>query len=183
MPRLYRIYEDLIDPKLCDQIEMVIFGFQFPWNFHANTNYSTGETQPDDVPQFTHGFYRDDQIASQVMGIPMEIIKPFGLELKDLYRAKANMVGWEKSPKTHPPHTDDDFDHYVILYYVNDSDGETELYIPGEETVRITPRKGRTLVFDGKLKHASASPVETRYRAAININVKAHVPRAQVGLD
>ena len=182
MYKHYRIYDTLIDQTLSNQIEEVLFGFHFPWNYHANTNYSTNATQPDDVPQFTHGFYRDDQAASRLMGIPKELIKPFGLELKDLYRAKANMVGWEKAPRTHPPHTDDDSDHYVILYYVNDSDGETELYIPGE-TVRITPKKGRILVFDGQLKHASASPVETRYRAAININVKGHIPRRQLGLS
>ncbi|MAP95715.1 MAG: hypothetical protein CMK07_12265 [Ponticaulis sp.] len=183
MTGLYRIYDELIDPETVEQIRLVLFGFQFTWNYHANTNYSTSDTQPDDVPQFTHGFIRDGKNHSRLTAMPLEVVKPFGLGFDDLLRAKANMVPWDKEPRIHPPHTDDDDPHYVVLYYANDSDGETRLYLPDGEEVAIEPRQGRLVTFHGHLKHSSASPVETRFRVAININVKGSVPAERLGLE
>ena len=183
MTTYYKIHDGLIDEKTVEQVFMVLFGWHFPWTYYANTNYSTHQTQEDDVPQFTHGFMRDGANNSKLTSIPLEIVKPFGLGFTDMYRAKANLVGWEKAPRTHPPHTDDDMPHFVILYYVNDSDGDTVIYLPDGDSVSITPKKGRVLAFDGSLKHASSSPVETRYRVVININIKAHIPRSVIGLE
>lgn len=72
-------------------------------------------------------------------------------------------------------HVNRDVPHLVMLYYVNDSDGNTILYdktiddIPFEEhypdehydlniTHSITPKKGRVLFFDGRHYHAPSSP-------------------------
>lgn len=182
MTTFYRIYDDVIDQKTQDQIEMVLMGQRFPWVYHANTNYSDTTTHDDDVPQFNHGFMRDGQNASNLTSIPLEIARKFGLAFHDLFRAKANLVCWEKAPFTQPFHTDDDHPHYVILYYVNDSDGDTLLRLPDGEEVRITPKKGRAVTFYGSLKHAPMSPVTTRYRCVININVKGDVPAKKLGL-
>lgn len=183
MTTLYKIHDDLLDAKTCDQIEMVLFGQHFPWSYHANTNYTDTTTHDDDVPQFNHGFMRDGQSYSNLTSIPLEIAKQFNLTFADLYRAKANLVGWEKQAFTQPFHTDDDHPHFVILYYVNDSDGDTLLQLPAGEVVNVSPKKGRTLTFYGNLKHAPMSPVENRYRAVININVKGDVPAEKLGLS
>jgi hypothetical protein len=75
-------------------------------------------------------------------------------------------------------HVNRDVPHLVLLYYVNDSDGDTILYdktmddIPYEEqypdeycdlniTHRVTPKKGRVLIFDGRHYHASSSPTKS----------------------
>ena len=71
-------------------------------------------------------------------------------------------------------HVNQDFPHLVLLYYVNDSDGDTILYdktfddIPFtlhpdkyydmNITHRVTPKKGRVLIFDGTYYHAPSSP-------------------------
>lgn len=183
MAEFYKIHDGLIDQKTVDQIRMVLFGWQFPWTYYANTNYAEHQTAEDDVPQFTHGFMRDGKNNSNLTAMPLEVVKPFGLGFGDLLRAKANLVGWEKDETSHPPHTDDNAPHYVVIYYVNDSDGDTRLYLPDGSEHRIKPKQGRILAFHGHLNHASSSPVQTRYRAVLNINVKGHIPAERFGLE
>ena len=75
-------------------------------------------------------------------------------------------------------HTNRDVPHLVLLYYVNDSDGDTILYdktiedipysvqYPDEYcdmniTHNVTPKKGRVLVFDGRYYHSPSSPTKS----------------------
>jgi len=63
-------------------------------------------------------------------------------------------------------------DHFVILYYVNNSDGETVLFKKNKLWKKVTPKQGRVLIFNGNIKHAAGCPVDNQVRAVININVK-----------
>ena len=81
------------------------------------------------------------------------------------------------------PHLDRTEPHLVILYYVNDSDGDTIIYdykskdendIPYFEDVkelkRIKPKQGRIVVFDGLYWHTAEQPRDD-IRCIININL------------
>jgi hypothetical protein len=62
----------------------------------------------------------------------------------------------------------------VILYYVNDSDGDT--YFFGKEkdselVQKITPKKNRAVIFDGSTWHASSLPSKN-HRIVINFNLE-----------
>ena len=64
-------------------------------------------------------------------------------------------------------------DHYVCLYYVNDSEGDTIIFDNNKKEIqRITPKKGRIVFFDGSLEHCSTRP-STRTRAVLNFNFTA----------
>lgn len=90
-------------------------------------------------------------------------------------RVKMNML-W-RSPdaagRWSTPHTDvDNSDDFVsAIYYVKDADGDTVLFYP-DETVRVTPKQGRILVFPSHLKHASSSPMVSHDRIVINMVLK-----------
>lgn len=75
-------------------------------------------------------------------------------------------------------HTNRDIPHLVMLYYVNDSDGDTILYdktlkdipfdidYPDENYElniqhRISPQKGRILFFDGSVYHSPSTPTKS----------------------
>ena len=61
----------------------------------------------------------------------------------------------------------------VIIYYVNDSDGDTCIFDnEGKVQHRISPKKGRFLVFDGNRKHAGSHPYHANYRVVINSNIR-----------
>ena len=96
-------------------------------------------------------------------------------------------------------HTDFDIPHKTLLYYLNDSDGDTmifnerfkrppipsndpeeraiqlENYIKDREVnctlaERVTPKKGRFVCFDGLRYHAPSNPIKHDSRYIFNIN-------------
>jgi hypothetical protein len=82
----------------------------------------------------------------------------------------------------HLPHVDYFLPHKVLLYYVNDSDGDTfmfnEMYSPENHNSlsnftlkqRVTPKKNRAIIFDGLTYHNSSKPVKNTARYVINID-------------
>lgn len=82
-------------------------------------------------------------------------------------------------------HVDRKCPHLVFLYYVRDSDGDTVLFnkrcdydddqflsedIELQPVKRISPKKGRILIFDGSIYHATGIPKQ-KQRCVINFNV------------
>ena len=85
------------------------------------------------------------------------------------------------------PHTDfgSDVNHITVLYYINDSDGDTFFIDKTNKDVsikeientnykvikKVSPKKGRLVVFDGSIYHGSSSP-QYNSRCVINFNLK-----------
>lgn len=77
------------------------------------------------------------------------------------------------------PHVDYEFPHKTLLYYVNDTDGDTVFYrerFDGQEPTNFTvefsntPVKNQAVLFDGLHYHSSGFPRKTSKRIAINVN-------------
>ncbi len=60
---------------------------------------------------------------------------------------------------------------FVLLYYVNDSDGDTILYEDDNQTElkRVTPKKGRCVFFSNPIPHSAGIPTKNP-RMVINYN-------------
>ena len=75
------------------------------------------------------------------------------------------------------PHTDMSFQHFVMLYYVCDSDGDTIIYNEQEKSdsytvqKRITPKQGRVVLFDGSYYHTAEQPLNN-IRCVVNYDFK-----------
>ena len=78
------------------------------------------------------------------------------------------------------PHTDlnYDSDYTTCIYYVNDSSGDTFIYnqrdwSTDELTIahRITPKRGRFIMFDGHHLHSGNNPLDFKARVVANINL------------
>ncbi len=70
-----------------------------------------------------------------------------------------------------------------MVYYVNDSDGDTFLFNEFQNSnkistislkQRVTPKKGRAVIFDSNRFHASSNPIETSTRFVVNFTFKIH---------
>jgi hypothetical protein len=94
-------------------------------------------------------------------------------------RSNTTFLCNEKRPSI--PHVDSEINHLVLLYYVNDSDGDTILYKNkyDEEKdnemiveVKISPKAGRAVLFDGSLYHSFHYPNIYNTRSVININIR-----------
>jgi len=73
-------------------------------------------------------------------------------------------------PKELQPHIDQFFPHWVCLYYLDDSDGDTYFYDNNGTVInQVSPKKGRIVFFDGSIYHSASRPSST-HRKALNIN-------------
>ena len=90
-------------------------------------------------------------------------------------RLSSNVIG----DNVVPPHVDIiELNNYMTcIYYVNDSDGDTVIYNETEkncnkftEFKRITPKRGRLLIFNGNRYHSENFPRSSKKRVVINFN-------------
>lgn len=91
----------------------------------------------------------------------------------------------EKDKKNDKLHVDLPFQHMVLLYYINDSDGDTVFSDLNSKDItrqtldsdteyniikRVTPKKGRGVFFNGRIFHASSKPSKN-VRCVANFNL------------
>ncbi len=175
----YSIHDDLVPLDLQDKILNTIFSryeeYHLPLHYRSNiTGHENSENNP-----FEQGF------GTKILG-NSKTHQQAGLFLSPLYSIteKLNITIWEifnvrvfmmitknnKSITTYP-HVDLFSPHLVCLYYINDTDGDTVFYSEDkkQEIYRVTPKKGRCVIFDGGIYHASSTPTLTD-RAIINYN-------------
>lgn len=183
----FLIFDDLIDNESIDKLHK---DFLFlPWNFAGNlislSNSVVDQYKHNpkikDYLKLVYDFYdiRDETLNEKynknficdfILDRFLEKIKIDNIRL---YRAKANFQTQftDNFPGIHnTPHVDFiDMPHYVLIYYVNDSDGDTILFDKEENVIgSITPKAGRFLFFNGNILHASSNPYKSDYRIVVN---------------
>jgi len=86
-------------------------------------------------------------------------------------RIKANLLQpYPDAPEHHPWHTDAANNNVSMIYYLNDSDGDT--FLGETDTQRVTPKANTAVIFPSNLRHASSNPTKGR-RMIINYMVQA----------
>ena len=113
------------------------------------------------------------------------MVEGFGYKIKDVLRLKFNMIQPHpdfKEGMYNTAHIDDEemAQHFVLIYYPIDSDGDTYLFNekfdklkkPKKLTIhkRISPKRNRCIMFKGNRFHASANPMKNEMRIVLNCN-------------
>lgn len=188
------IIDDAISLPLQDELERLCLSVEFPWFFHSTSAYQKSDLDKYhfneaffknsiDTPMFTHLLYGSNNINSRYF----EIFKSIAEAVPDvqntvLTRYKLNLTFPDQdcTPETHSiAHVDlsDLIDYKTVLYYINDSTGDTvifnELWPHNKELTvkqRISPKKGRLVIFNGRLLHSGNNPV-SGVRLTANINL------------
>jgi len=175
-----------------DRIEnFLLRNEQFPWSFSSTT--ITEGTRPESLNQFgdisilNHMLVIDGQTNSEClypMGNDMgmnKLIEDYNLS-GQLIRAQANLFLRRDKVVIPCPHIDfQRVRHLVILYYVNESDGDTIFYNLSdgddqrldeiEEWRRESPNRGDILIFDGRIYHSPSCPVNHECRSTLNFDM------------
>ena len=87
------------------------------------------------------------------------------------------MLSNTETASIHQPHTDQQTQHLVMIYYVMDSDGPTYFYDDNKNIINtVEPKKGTAVFFRGDMLHSSSSPVKSPRRIAINYNFNIGIP-------
>lgn len=191
------IIDDLVIPaELQEQVAELLANRYFPWylgEFQNSTSHVTLKNHFNkfsqsihDSFQFVHQFITSGEYYSSYSDIILKIgdlaQKKHNLPQK-INRAKANLctrLADKNKDHFQTPHIDECFPHVAMIYYVNDSDGDTvifkeratDLYSVNSltEYTRIKAKKGRCVIFDGSILHAGSHPVINNQRFVLNFN-------------
>lgn len=132
--------------------------------------------------RFMYCSYQDEENFTNKLSI--EILNKFcnkhGIKYDEVKRTRSNTTFLSNEKRPSIPHVDDGTSHLVLLYYVEDSDGDTLLYTnryneeKDNEMIiehRISPKAGRAVLFDGSTYHSFYYPNMHNTRSVININI------------
>ena len=182
----HEIFEDLLPISYVDTIEAT-FNNPLPWYYTESAsgigaNYDINDKNIFDSSQFVHTIMDEDEPQSNLV----ELVRPVfwfleqrtGLRPRKIERIKANLQTPNKSKpgNYNPPHVDVTAPTGMsLLYYINDSDGDTVFF---DKTIddgyndlaianRVTPKKGRSVLFPSNQFHSSSFPSQGR-RMVIN---------------
>jgi len=180
------IIENIINKEYQDNLEDTMTSLSFPWFF----NKWVDELKFEDYNicnsfQFSHIFY-DSGAAMPTYNMVQPLIKTVTERLRishcHIVRVKANLTTKHsfRPEQYQVPHVDTTPPCRSIIYYVNNSDGDTVMFNErcDEPWNRFsikqesTPTKGSIFAFDGVQYHAGRFPREHETRIVINIVLK-----------
>lgn len=177
------VIENFVDKQLQDDIEGNLLSGGIGWYYNASTvdpRYGEGDifknvgTNPH---QFSIPVDQSSQIFPHIAPFFENISKHYKSDIQVL-RAKFNLLNQSSSTEFNYPHIDTtEPDFITLLYYVNDSDGDTfvfnEKYPSASHTVtiqdRISPKKGKAVLFDSSIYHSSSNPTSHNVRVVLSI--------------
>jgi hypothetical protein len=191
------VIDDFLPEIYQESIYHLMTGSEFPWMFgdySVNDGslehlYNIDEPYQEHI-QMRHLFARDNIIKSEnfkyIAPLVGEYVKRMNMESANIFRLKANLLVRQPGPQNQMPHADgmNEEDGKItgigkktLLYYVNDSDGDTffyDKYFYGEpigtvkKVLSVTPKKGRAVIFDSNHLHAGSCPHDSKFRMVIN---------------
>jgi len=178
----FEIIDDIVDHEVQDQIESALLGSEINWRFSRSSAYKrelfpdVSDQQRKQITQFNHIVF-DGQIRNPNYELYACVAQAVADRKNQKILAITNMRAHLQLPVQLAtlgiPHVDkhDPNPFSVIVYYVNDTDGETVLYRDDKtELARISPKKGRCVVFDGNIYHKAGMPT-IDIRCIINYNL------------
>jgi len=193
------IIDDFLPEIYIDSLYQLMGGDQLPWSFskhsvstdpNLESLFHTDEPVKEHI-QFRHIFIDENKVQSAQLQYIAPLIACYENvmgKVKYTQRIKANLLMPQEGIKLQRPHIDDiDINSFgstgyianrkTLLYYVNNSDGDTILYNEKFEgkpiglvtkQQSITPVKGRAVIFDSNQIHSGHIPTDKKYRLVIN---------------
>ena len=187
------VFDDIIDLEYQEKIKKVLLsddqykGYEFPWYFTQDvTDPLNSKTQKRSA--FYHGYVvSDDEIMGTIDSVFHHLLVPlidnscYKIGKQDVTIIKGRSflqlpINF-KGEREDSPHVDITDDHFVMLYYVCDSDGDTIIFNEREKSEkytiqkRVTPKQGRVVLFDGAFYHTAEQPIDN-VRCIINYDLK-----------
>lgn len=182
------VIDEIINKEYQLLIKKNLFDNFFPWYFTSDVTHSEDNFQQ--RPGFSHQFInlKTSKIVSSLHKLLVPLIQEsckainFNITKITQGRSFLQLPLNLKENTVDTPHIDDVNRHLVVLYYVNDSDGDTiiyeNLYDKKNKMIfnnlkikqKVSPKMGRVVLFDGWLYHTASQPRNDN-RCIINYNV------------
>lgn len=193
---MIHILDDIVDETTQDLIESLVFSESTKWTFSRSIAYKNHPEVSKETVNKLLGFSNVILINGEVLdptniNIYCSVLAAMATRL-NINTPSVFNIRTQLSLPTPPTskygsvHVDCYIQrpYKVCLYYVNDSDGDTILFKQTtkntsaeqikagelEEAARITPKRGRLVVFDGDIYHTGSKPSKD-VRCLINYNI------------
>ena len=186
------IFDDIIDLDYQNTIKEILLGdrqykgYDFPWYLtHDVTKPAKADSQL--RPAFFHGYVDyPSELSSIFHDLFIRLIQNSCAKIDkknvDAIQGRSFCQLPISSDKisVDTPHIDIRENHFVMLYYVCDSDGDTIIYNEQIESEtytvqrRVTPKQGRVVLFDGSYYHTAEQPLNN-IRCVVNYNLENYV--------
>jgi hypothetical protein len=166
-----KTYDNILNPSQEDFIKK-ISTHNLKYGYYENIIDSFNEFNPG----FTSVIYNPDSnfINFDYYSIFSQIVYTLcfkqKITLEQIFRIRTFLTLPLNKDQLNGIHNDLSIPHWVLLYYVNDSDGDTIFFDDNKNEIkRVSPKKGRIIFFDGKIKHTGSYPSKNQ-RIGVNIN-------------
>ena len=183
------IFDDIINLDYQDIIKEILLGdrqykgYDFPWYLtHDVTKPAKADSQL--RPAFFHGYVDyPSELSSVFHDLFIRLIQNSCAKIDrknvDVIQGRSFCQLPISSDRisVDTPHIDTKDNHFVMLYYVCDSDGDTIIYNEQLESEtyklqqRVTPKQGRVVLFDGSYYHTAEQPLNN-IRCVVNYNLE-----------
>jgi hypothetical protein len=171
------VIDNFISVQTQDFISQQLQAATVPWEFLPDVTQRPEAVDTEKNIGFGHAVFVNNTVVSMsywfLYPVLLEACSKQNVNVNQLLRIRLGLYVNTNSSKANKRHTDQKDPHLVGLYYVDDSDGDTVFYkddISDEEIMRCAPKKGRMVLFDGLIYHASTSPVKKTHRMTVNFN-------------
>ena len=174
MEKFIKIYDNIFSSEYLNYLENLIL-HQQKIPFESVSNIASPNS-PIKSPGLSFSFHSEGEqnnsfIKYEFFKILYSLSNKINCNVKYIYEGRIFIHLPSPNPGPDDIHIDINAPHWVCLFYVNDSDGDTILFKEDKKTEiqRVTPKKGRVVFFDGSIPHCSSRP-SLNTRAIINID-------------
>ena len=180
----FQIFDDLLSIEEMDQIEQFVCDPNFTYFRSSGTieekdflEKYKGKFQ--DIRYVYHLYIKAGEQNSSAINVSTDLLDKFlsrtNTKIKGILRVQTNLTFQTTTGIPTVPHVDTASKHFVLLYYVNDSDGGTILYQDGTDAnvilKKIEYKRGRFILFDGSIYHSQIPCSEHKERIVFNYNL------------
>jgi len=186
---MIKVIDDVISKRYQDEIEFRLLKSNYSWRYTPTIiDCITKEGKVfgfgGKLGNHTDGIV-DQENFNFLLPLTYSISEKSEVEYESILAARTFLQVPSTYEKSYGPfHVDFKYPHLVFLYYVNDSDGDTLITkkkfdfshqtfdeLDESEIVhRVTPKKGRAVIFDGLLYHSGGIP-RNNSRCVINFDL------------
>lgn len=181
---MIQIYDNLMDSvsvqeleKICrDQIPFFIKNETYPDHALDRRLKSIDKSRFSNLYYMAHHLVFGYEQKSEMSVLSDRLLHFFcegtGFKYKKVICSRINLTFPRQNILPTMPHVDHHAPHKTIIYYVNNTDGNTILYNDDVEIIKeIEPVAGRIALFDGNILHSVGLP-QKDIRIIFNINVE-----------
>ena len=181
---MIEIIDNIISVEEQNHIKNLLLNRSFPWFYLNDVSFENNTLER--KPGLSHYFIKEGKVSSDwLIKQPNNISKLIDSSANFLKKEELKIVKSRaflqfplseemiKGNYIDTPHLDLKEKHIALLYYGNDSDGDTIIYEDVKKNKikkTVKPKQGRMVIFDGSYWHTGSQP-RNNIRCIINTDI------------